>query len=261
MYSNVDYVPPARTDENNLKRRPSENSNIYLQEESIYEPTWNAEKPDVWRLSSNGSSGDDIRLRWHQDPQKQSCPQRHKVLIGMCVTGLMLVLAISVLGFVLQKFYSMRAEIQSLKEDQIKLKTQGAFFIYNEDHKLCAEVRSSTNHLTASTCSPESSAQYFRWLPGCTLMSTNESRCVGVEKKISGYPLRLYECDSKSVLNWVCPNVTLLGIQDDQLYFNYGNNKEKVVMLYKGTKEWSRWRARSPEGKLLDGGVCGQCCA
>lgn len=53
----------------------SEHSNIYLQEESIYEPVRGSEKPDSenpWRLSSIGSSVEDATLQWNQGPPQGS---------------------------------------------------------------------------------------------------------------------------------------------------------------------------------------------
>lgn len=91
-------------------------------------------------------------------------------------------------------------------------------------------------------------------------MSTKKGLCVGVEKQRTNQPLRLYECDNERVLNWVCTNETLLGVEGQSLFFNFGNNREGIIMLYWGTGIWSRWKARSAEGKLQNG-TCVQCCA
>lgn len=141
----------------------------------------------------------------------------------------------------------------------------GSFLVYSESHNKCAEVRSSSSplifELTASTCSPDFYSQFFRWLPGGRLMSTKEGLCVGAEKLRSNQPLRLYECDNGRVLKWTCTNETLLSVEGESLYFNFGNNRERVVMLYWGNGLWSRWKAQSLEGKLQNGGACVHCCA
>ncbi|KAM9313301.1 uncharacterized protein PAF06_011293 [Gastrophryne carolinensis] len=266
MYGNVDYVPPVPIERNTLRRSPSEQSNIYLQEESIYEPIRSTGKTDperLWRLSSTTSS-EDIRHHWSHAPPKQGFLQRHKFLIAVCFCSLMGILTLVLLGVLLPKNSSLKMEIYSLKEEQNKLAAFGSFLIYNEDQKKCVEVRSSPSsqwlELTASACSADSYSQFFRWLPRGRLMSTKEGLCVGVATQRTNLLLRLYQCDSDKVIHWVCTNHTLLGVEGEQLYFNFGNNREKVVMLYRGTGVWSRWRARSLEGKLQDGGACVQCC-
>ncbi|XP_073478508.1 uncharacterized protein [Aquarana catesbeiana] len=267
MYGNVDIVSPTRFDENELQRCPSENSNIYLQEESLYEPIRSTDKTDpghLWRLSSTGSSVEETGLHWGHSPPRQGCYQRSKFLFVLCSGCLLVILTLCVLGIILPKYSSMKTEIEFLKEEQKKLASLGSFHVYSESHDKCAEVRSSSSphlfELTASECFLDSYSQFFRWLPRGRLMSTKEGLCVGVEKQRTNQPLRLYECDNERVLNWVCTNETLLGVKGENLFFNFGNNRERIIMLYWGTGIWSRWKARSPEGKLQNG-TCVQCCA
>ncbi|XP_075063042.1 uncharacterized protein LOC142151372 isoform X2 [Mixophyes fleayi] len=268
MYGNVDYVVPARHGELPLKRSPSEHSNIYLQEESIYEPVRGSEKLDSenrWRLSSTGSSVEETTLHWSREPPQRSCHQRRQVLIAVsAVFILVLILILSVFGYFMSKYSATKMEIASLREEQKNWTILGSFFIFNEEHKKCVEVCSSSSsylELTASDCSPDSYAQFFRWLPGGRLMSTNEGKCVGVEgKPLSMKPLLLFQCDTEGALSWVCTNETLLGVKGESLYFNYGNSQRKRATLYGGTGTWSRWRAKSLEGKLQDGGACAQSC-
>ncbi|XP_063787739.1 macrophage mannose receptor 1-like [Pseudophryne corroboree] len=212
------------------------------------------------------------------------CNQRHRVLAA--VSGLVLILILCILCYFISKYSAAtmelaslreeqrnvthldtaeRMELASLRKEQRKLSFLGSFLIFNEEHKKCAEVRPSSTppfELTASGCSAVSYSQFFRWLPGGRLMSTKEGLCVGVEgKPQSQKPLRLFHCDDGKSLTWVCTNETLLGVKGENLYFNYGNNKYGIVMLYWGTGPWSRWRAQSTEGKLQDGGACAQSCA
>ncbi|XP_056426771.1 uncharacterized protein LOC130367872 isoform X1 [Hyla sarda] len=273
MYGNVDYVP-SPPEEASLKRSPSEHSSIYLQEESIYEPVRSSEKPDsenLWRLSSLGSSAEDTTLRWNQGPPlrnnawipsyQRHCWQKHRLMIIIFSFGLLFFLTICILGFYMSQYYAMETELKTVKE-QHRYITMGSFLLYNEDHKKCAEVRSSSSsrsvfELTASVCSSVSYSQRFQWLPGGRLMSSGEGLCVGVEgRPQSLQPLKLYPCDTDKTLSWQCSNETLLGVKGEKVFFNYGNNSKYLVILYWGTGVWSRWRARTLDGKILDGGAC-----
>ncbi|XP_073445062.1 uncharacterized protein [Dendrobates tinctorius] len=265
MYGNVDYVPPAQHGDVFLKRSPSEHSDIYLQEESIYEPVPRREKPDsenLWRLSSTGSSVEDTTLQWNPDPPKRSCYQKSRLLVAASTCGLLLLLSIFILSYFMTKYYAMGTELEKVKEQHRRHITMGSFLLYNEAHNKCAEVRSLSDRrepfeLTASVCSSFSNSQLFHWLPGGRLMSSEEGLCVGVEgKPQSQKPLRLYQCDVNKTLSWDCYNDTLLGVKRENLFFNFGNNQKHVVMLYWGSGIWSRWRARNLDGTVLDGGAC-----
>ncbi|KAM4035975.1 uncharacterized protein ACNLHF_015007 isoform 2-T2 [Anomaloglossus baeobatrachus] len=267
MYGNVDCVPPAQRGEVFLKRSPSEHSDIYLQEESIYEPVRGSEKPDsenLWRLSSIGSSEEDTTLRWSKGPPKRSFYQKSRLLIVVSSCGLLLLLSIFILGYFMNKYYAMETELEHVKEQNKRHITMGSFLLYNEAHNKCAEVRSSSTgkdllELTTSICSSVSDSQLFHWLPGGRLMSLGEGLCVVVEgKPQSQKPLRLSQCNADKTLSWECYNDTLLGVKGENLFFNYGNNPKNMVMLYWGNGVWSRWRARNLDGNVLDGGACAQ---
>uniref|UniRef100_G1PD26 Macrophage mannose receptor 1 n=1 Tax=Myotis lucifugus TaxID=59463 RepID=G1PD26_MYOLU len=116
------------------------------------------------------------------------------------------------------------------------------FLIYNEDHKRCVEAVSPTAVQTA-VCNPDSEAQKFRWVSESQIMSIAFKLCLGVPSKTDWVPITLYACDSKSEFQkWECKNDTLLGIEGEDLFFNYGNRQEKNIMLYKGSGLWSRWK-------------------
>ncbi|XP_036201669.1 macrophage mannose receptor 1 isoform X2 [Myotis myotis] len=116
------------------------------------------------------------------------------------------------------------------------------FLIYNEDHKRCVEAISPSAVQTA-VCNPDNEAQKFRWVSESQIMSIAFKLCLGVPSKTDWVPITLYACDSKSEFQkWECKNDTLLGIEGEDLFFNYGNRQEKNIMLYKGSGLWSRWK-------------------
>lgn len=134
------------------------------------------------------------------------------------------------------------------------------FLIFNEDHKVCVNARSS-NYVTTSACDHANEAQKFRWISSHQLMSVSLKLCFGVALKTDWTPITLYPCDSTSEFQrWECKNDTLFAIQGADLYFNYGNKNEKNIMLFKGSGQWSRWKvygttddlcSRGYEGKYL----------
>uniref|UniRef100_A0A8D0GM94 Macrophage mannose receptor 1 n=1 Tax=Sphenodon punctatus TaxID=8508 RepID=A0A8D0GM94_SPHPU len=116
------------------------------------------------------------------------------------------------------------------------------FLIYNEDHKLCVQVRSSNSVITGN-CNQDNEAQKFRWISDDQLMSVSLKLCLGVPSKTDWVPITLYPCDNTNDFQkWECRNETLLAIQGADLFFNYGNKQEKNIMLYKGSGLWSRWK-------------------
>ncbi|XP_075063040.1 macrophage mannose receptor 1-like [Mixophyes fleayi] len=161
--------------------------------------------------------------------------------------------------------FATRTELSSLREKQKNLTIMGSFLMFNEGYNKCVEVRSSSSssflELTVSDCSPDSYAQFFHWLPGDRLMSTKEGLCVGVEGELASVKeLLLFQCDTERALSWECTDKTLLGVKGKSLYFNYGNSKKNIATLFVGKLAWSRWRAKSLEGKLQAGGACAQFC-
>ncbi|EMP36986.1 Macrophage mannose receptor 1, partial [Chelonia mydas] len=116
------------------------------------------------------------------------------------------------------------------------------FLIYNEDHKRCVQVLSSSS-VTTANCNQDSESQKFRWVSDHQLMSVALKLCLGVPSKKDWVPITLYPCDKASELQkWECRNETLFAIQGEDLFFNYGNKQEKNIMLYKGSGLWSKWK-------------------
>ncbi|KAJ6657700.1 hypothetical protein lerEdw1_002201 [Lerista edwardsae] len=118
-----------------------------------------------------------------------------------------------------------------------------SFLLYNEKHKLCVAVQ-QPNYLTAASCSPgvHSTAQHFQWVNQSLLRHVDSQLCVAAEMAKSQTALFLKPCNAQSPLQrWECRDGDLLALEGEELYFNYGNNIRKVVMLYKGNGPWSRW--------------------
>uniref|UniRef100_A0A8C8RHJ4 Macrophage mannose receptor 1 n=1 Tax=Pelusios castaneus TaxID=367368 RepID=A0A8C8RHJ4_9SAUR len=116
------------------------------------------------------------------------------------------------------------------------------FLMYNEDHKRCVQAQSSSS-VTTANCNQDNEFQKFRWVSEHQLMSVALKLCLGVPSKKDWVPITLYPCDKASELQkWECRNETLVGIQGEDLFFNYGNKQEKNIMLYKGSGVWSRWK-------------------
>ncbi|XP_075439587.1 uncharacterized protein LOC142483395 [Ascaphus truei] len=251
MYGNVDYQPPDWSPEPPLKQRSlSEHSDIYLQEESIYEPV-------------TGSQRAERRLRWRRAPPIRGWHWRRNTLLTALAISLALILGLLVVG--LTKYSAMATEIEVLKEEQQRAVALGSFLIYNEAHNKCADVRSSSSgrlEITAATCFPLSFTRLFRWLPGAQLLSVRAGLCLGVfSKPQPNLAIQFLPCGAKA-LSWRCTNETLLGLHGNELYFNYGNNPGGLVILFAGNGPWSRWRALGSGGMsdLQEGGVCAQAC-
>ncbi|CAH2273533.1 macrophage mannose receptor 1-like [Pelobates cultripes] len=246
-----------------------EESNVYLQEESIYEPVGEREKSQDtrWKLPNIKSCGSESGHSWRQYSTETGRLPRLKIFFSVVFFFLvLLILSLCGLGAGLAKYYAMTAEIETLKKDQKIVDSLGSFLLYNEDRKKCADIRFSSlsSHqleMTASICSSDSPSQLFRWFPGGKLLNIKARQCVGVKgTPRTLIPLIILPCDSQNVLSWVCTNETLLGIKQHSLYFNYGNNPQGAVILYGGSGSWSRWKSRDIDGKLQAGGVCAQTC-
>ncbi|XP_067869491.1 macrophage mannose receptor 1 [Heterodontus francisci] len=124
----------------------------------------------------------------------------------------------------------------------VTCKDPNVFLIYNEDHKRCVEAKSEQSVVT-NVCNTVAESQKFRWVSGQRLMNIKFKLCLGVPSKVNWVPVTLYPCNETSDLqSWSCRNDTLLSIRGADLYFNYGNKKEKNIMLYHGSGWWSRWK-------------------
>ncbi|XP_053322522.1 macrophage mannose receptor 1 [Spea bombifrons] len=117
----------------------------------------------------------------------------------------------------------------------------GKFLIYNEDHKKCIRALAS-GQISTATCNDNSDFHKFRWISEHQLINVGMKQCLGVSAKKDTALVTLYPCDGASELQkWECRNETLFAIQGENLYLNYGNTQDKVI-LYKGSGAWSRWK-------------------
>ncbi|EMP26323.1 Macrophage mannose receptor 1 [Chelonia mydas] len=117
----------------------------------------------------------------------------------------------------------------------------GSFLIYSESHQLCVDVTASGS-LTAMPWSPGTLSQHFQWLSQGQLLSVAHQQCVAVPKRLSRVAVRLEPCKAhRELQHWECRANGLLALARENLYFNYGNNQNHVVMLYSGVGPWSRW--------------------
>ncbi|XP_069460030.1 macrophage mannose receptor 1-like [Ambystoma mexicanum] len=233
MYGNVvlsgqDELGPA----SDLERPPSVDSDIY-EEESVYEPIHSFE---VAEKKNHNEKTPRI-------PARRSKKKRVLFVVLSALLALSLLLIFLLLGFGFMKYSALTAELQAVTSENSYLRgdASSTFQMFNEDHEKCAEVKHFRD-MTVAPCDINSTEQQFQWLSGGRLLSVATRLCVGVPNKSTRLPVRLYPCNAQSELQqWGCTNGTLLGIQGADLYFNYGNNRHMLVMLYTGTGPWSRW--------------------
>lgn len=115
-----------------------------------------------------------------------------------------------------------------------------SFLLYNRAHNMCVEARGQ--QLTAAPCRPEAAAQRFQWLPGKRLWNAERRRCVTAAAGRNLSVVELRPCrEDGGLQRWECGDGGLLALAGMRLYFNYGNNALRTVMLYVGDREWSRW--------------------
>ncbi|XP_054607456.2 macrophage mannose receptor 1 [Nothobranchius furzeri] len=130
----------------------------------------------------------------------------------------------------------------------------GIFLIFNQDHNKCIKAEGATS-VTLDQCDPHAKEQQFRWASESRLLSLSLKLCLGAAEIKDWVKVLLFECNESSVLqHWQCKNETLFGLKDQDLHLNYGNRKEKNVMIYKGSGVWSRWRIFGSQGDLCSKG-------
>ncbi|XP_069504438.1 macrophage mannose receptor 1-like [Ambystoma mexicanum] len=128
-----------------------------------------------------------------------------------------------------------------------------AFLMYNEEHKRCAQSFLNAS-VTVGVCNPKSESQRFRWISERQLINMESMQCLGVTSKKDMALVALFPCDSKNELQkWECKNETLFSIQGENLYFNYGNKQDRVV-IYKGAGAWSKWQVYGTTNDLCSHG-------
>lgn len=130
---------------------------------------------------------------------------------------------------------------------------------------MCVEARGQ--QLTAAPCRPEAAAQRFQWLPGKRLWNAERRRCVTAAAGRNLSVVELRPCrEDGGLQRWECGDGGLLALAGMRLYFNYGNNALRTVMLYVGDREWSRWVVHGSNDDLCTRSCqsrpgSGTCCA
>lgn len=134
----------------------------------------------------------------------------------------------------------------------------GSFLIFNQDHNKCVKVETATS-LTLAQCNPRAKQQQFRWASNSRLLSLSLKLCLAATEIKDWVKVVLFECDENSDLqHWQCKNDTLFGLKDQDLHLNWGNFKERNLMIYKGSGVWSRWRIFGTMGDLCSKGFQGK---
>ncbi|XP_032407990.1 macrophage mannose receptor 1 isoform X1 [Xiphophorus hellerii] len=130
----------------------------------------------------------------------------------------------------------------------------GIFLIFNQGHNKCIKVESAS-FITLAQCNPRATEQQFLWVSESRLLSLSLKLCLGATEIKDLAKVLLFECDENNNLqHWQCKNETLFGLKDQDLYLNWGNFKEKNVIIYKGAGTWSRWRIFGTLGDLCSKG-------
>lgn len=123
---------------------------------------------------------------------------------------------------------------------------------------MCVEARGQ--QLTAAPCRPEAAAQRFQWLPGKRLWNAERRRCVTAAAGRNLSVVELRPCrEDGGLQRWECGDGGLLALAGMRLYFNYGNNALRTVMLYVGDREWSRWVVHGSNDDLCTRSCCPIC--
>ncbi|XP_061660890.1 macrophage mannose receptor 1 [Syngnathoides biaculeatus] len=130
----------------------------------------------------------------------------------------------------------------------------GSFLIFNQNHNMCVKVVQAS-FITLSSCDPRAKDQQFRWASANRLLSLSLNLCLGAVEIKDWVKVLLFECDEASELqHWQCKNETLFGLRDRDLHLNWGNFNEKNLMIYKGSREWSRWKVYGTHSDLCSKG-------
>ncbi|KAM7369802.1 hypothetical protein PAMP_011093 [Pampus punctatissimus] len=130
----------------------------------------------------------------------------------------------------------------------------GSFLIYNENHNKCVKVENA-NSITVARCDPHAKDQQFRWASQSRLLSLSLKLCLGATEIKDWVKVLLFDCNEQSELqHWQCKNDTLFGLKDQDLYFNWGNNNERNIMIYQGSGLWSRWRIYGTQNDICSKG-------
>ncbi|XP_029440091.1 rho GTPase-activating protein SYDE1 isoform X2 [Rhinatrema bivittatum] len=236
MYGNVDPADPSEARNLSLQQRCPSESDIYLEEESIYEPIQSTD-PAEKQCSSTKKPPRGAA----QTPRFASGRRLLLLLSGLLAGSLLMILALLTAGFARYSAISAELGEAQLENELLRNSASSPFLIYNENHNRCVEATHPAALRTAP-CDTRAPAQQFQWLSRGRLLHVDLRRCLGAPARASRLLLQLYPCGAGSDLQqWECQNDSLFALKGSGLYLNYGNNKRGVAMLYHGTGPWSRW--------------------
>ncbi|KAM6307895.1 CD209 antigen-like protein C [Podargus strigoides] len=109
-------------------------------------------------------------------------------------------------------------------------------------------------------CRPQAAAQRFQWLRSRQLRNWGNRRCVTATSARDLALVTLEPCREDGELQrWECGAGGLLALAGHRLHFNYGNNRERAVMLYGGDREWSRWVVHGTKDDACSRSCCPPC--
>ncbi|XP_025001546.3 macrophage mannose receptor 1-like isoform X2 [Gallus gallus] len=224
-------------------------SELYPMEENLYEPL----DPPITAPSRKHSPDPPV------SPARQSCPQDRLLLVGAVALGVSVLLNVFLLSLGTRQISALTAALEEAEKPQPNSNmTSRSFLLYNRAHNMCVEARGQ--QLTAAPCRPEAAAQRFQWLPGKRLWNAERRRCVTAAAGRNLSVVELRPCrEDGGLQRWECGDGGLLALAGMRLYFNYGNNALRTVMLYVGDREWSRWVVHGSNDDLCTRSCCPIC--
>ncbi|XP_075581318.1 macrophage mannose receptor 1-like isoform X2 [Pelecanus crispus] len=193
------------------------------------------------------------------DPPASGCCSREKlVLVGTVALGVSVLLNVLFLAAGLQHIAALTAALEAEKAKELPNMASQSFLLYNEDHRKCVEARGQ--QLTVTACQPKAAAQQFQWLPGGRLQGWGSQHCITAARGQNLAFVRLEPCrDDDMLQRWECRDGGLLALAGHNLYFNYGNNQQHVVMLFTGDRQWSRWVIHGSKDNICSRSCCPPC--
>ncbi|XP_014815376.1 PREDICTED: uncharacterized protein LOC106898581, partial [Calidris pugnax] len=187
-----------------------------------------------------------------------SSSRKKVLLVGMVALGVSLLVNVLLLALGSRHVAALTAALEAERSKELPDMASQSFQLYNEAHDMCVETRGQD--LTVTTCQPQEVAQRFQWLPGGRLRGWGAQRCVTATSSQNLALVRLERCrEDTGLQRWECGAGGLLALAGFKLYFNYGNNRLKTVMLYSGDREWSRWVIPGSKETLCSRSVCSPC--
>ncbi|XP_065432711.1 uncharacterized protein LOC101943941 isoform X2 [Chrysemys picta bellii] len=233
-YSNINIIEPGQEEPwGSEPREKAAVSDVYTEEENEYEavdPALGARRRQMEQQEARAPKWEWRRgQRW--------------ILACATVLGVSVLLNLLLLTLGVVRYMEMASALERMQVENQLLQNvaSGSFLIYSESHQLCVDVTAGGS-LTAAPCAPGSPSQHFQWLSRGQLLNVAHQQCVAVPKQLSWITVRLEPCEAhRELQHWECRADGLLALAKENLYFNYGNNQNHVVMLYTGDGPWSRW--------------------